>query len=124
PGGTISLTSFDTAATENFNSLVSTGNAASSTLPTSWDISEQGTNANATYTAGTGSSNAGDTYSFGSAGSTDRALGEVSSGSLQGRFGASFTNNTGGTITSLDIAYTGEQWRSGDTANVVDKLDF
>ncbi len=29
------------------------------------------------------------------------------------RIGASFTNDTGATITSLDIAYIGEQWRLG-----------
>jgi hypothetical protein len=37
--------------------------------------------------------------------------------------GASFTNNTGSTITSLDVAYTGEEWRLG-TANRADELDF
>src|SRR5262249_60372199 len=61
------------------------------------------------------SSNAGDTYSFGSAGSTDRAFGSVGSGSLQSTIGASFTNNTGSTITSLAISFTTEEWRRGTT---------
>ena len=38
-----------------------------STLPAGWELAETGTNANMTYTAGTGSGNAGDTYSFGAA---------------------------------------------------------
>ena len=39
--------------------------------------------------------------------------------------GAQFTNNTGGTITSLNIAYTGEQWRVGlVNRNAADRLDF
>ena len=37
--------------------------------------------------------------------------------------GASFTNATGAPITSVDIAYTGEQWRLG-TADRADRLDF
>ena len=37
--------------------------------------------------------------------------------------GAGFTNSTGGAITSLDVAYTGEQWRVGATARA-DRLDF
>ena len=39
--------------------------------------------------------------------------------------GAQFTNNTGATITSLGVAYTGEQWRAGVTnRNAADRLDF
>ena len=49
--------------TQDFNSLALTG--TSSTLPTGWAMAESGTNANATYTASTGSLNSGDTYSYG-----------------------------------------------------------
>ena len=40
--------------------------------------------------------------------------------------GAQFTNNTGVTITSLDIGYTGEQWRLGQNSagRAADRLDF
>ncbi|MFN5020282.1 MAG: hypothetical protein ACK5GP_01400, partial [bacterium] len=48
---------------QNFNTLAKAG--ASSVLPSGWLLLETGTNANANYTAGTGSSNSGDTYSFG-----------------------------------------------------------
>ncbi|HQX92989.1 MAG TPA: hypothetical protein PKX50_10985, partial [Thermomonas sp.] len=55
--------------TQNFDTLANTG--TSSTLPAGWLMSETGASANGTYTAGTGSSNTGDTYSFGAAGSSE-----------------------------------------------------
>jgi uncharacterized protein len=116
-----SIPALDTPLTENFDTLATTG--TSSTLPDGWELAESGTNANTTYTAGTGSSNSGDTYSFGAAASTERAFGGLQSGSLIPTIGASFTNNTGATITSLDIAYTGEQWRLGALGRV-DRIDF
>ncbi len=88
-----------------------------------WGFLETLANANTSYTAGTGSGNAGDTYSFGATGSTERALGGLRSGTLAPILGAAFTNNTGATITSLSISYTGEQWRLG-TAGRNDRLDF
>ncbi len=117
--GNISLTSLGTAYTQNFNSLATA--ATSEVVPGGWSFSETGANANATYTAGDGSSNAGDTYSFGIG--SDRAFGSVQSGSLIATVGACFTNNTGQTITSLEISFTGEQWRLG-TAARADRLDF
>lgn len=119
----ISLTTLGSPYTENFDTLAATG--TSSVLPSGWGFTEAGTNANTLYTAGTGSSNAGDTYSFGAAGSTERALGGLLSGSLTPTFGASFTNLTGGTITSLAISYVGEMWRAGVTnRGASDRLDF
>ncbi|HJQ25360.1 MAG TPA: C25 family cysteine peptidase [Blastocatellia bacterium] len=124
--GSISLTTLGSAYTQNFDTLANTG--TSSTVPTGWDFSESGTNANTSYTAGTGSSTTGDTYSFGVAGTnlvTDRAFGGLQSGNLIPTIGASFTNNTGAAITSLAIAYTGEQWRLGVTPRgTPDRLDF
>ncbi|MES2443844.1 MAG: Calx-beta domain-containing protein [Pseudomonadota bacterium] len=122
--GAISLTTAGAAATENFNSLAATG--TSSTLPTGWYILETGTAAaaNGVYTAGTGSSNTGDTFSFGTA-AGDRALGSVLSGTNAPSFGAQFTNGTGSTLGSLQVAFTGEQWRFGGAhATVADKLNF
>ena len=119
----ISLTRSGTAYTQNFDSLAATG--SSTTLPDGWFIQESGTGslANGAYTAGTGSSNSGDTYSFGSSGSGDRALGGVRSGSVVPTLAASFTNDTGATLTSLLVSYTGEQWRLGATGRA-DRLDF
>jgi uncharacterized protein len=106
---------------EDFDSLANSG--AASTTPNGWYFAEAGTNANATYSAGTGSATAGDTYSFGAAGATERAFGGLQSGSLVPTIGASFTNDTGATITQLDISYSGEQWRLG-TSGRADRLDF
>jgi hypothetical protein len=80
---------------------------------------------NEQYAVDYGNSSTGDTYSYGSAGSAERALGCLQSGTLIPIIGAKFTNNTGRTITSIYIAYYGEQWRSGNTgAARDDRLDF
>ena len=117
----VSVPALESPVTQDFDTLATTG--TSGTLPAGWAFSEAGTNADTTYAAGTGSSNAGNTYSFGPAGDPDRALGGLQSGTLIPTLGASFRNDTGGTITSLAIAYTGEQWRLG-TAGRTDRLDF
>jgi uncharacterized protein len=119
--GSVSLTALGSAYTENFDALASSG--TSSTTPNGWAFLETGSNANAIYTAGTGSSNTGDTYSFGATASTERAFGGLQSGTLNPTIGASFTNNTGSNITSLAISYTGEQWRLG-TSGRTDRIDF
>jgi chitinase len=118
----ISLTALDTSACESFNTLAIT--STSSTTPDGWTFAESGTGANTTYTAGTGSSTTGDTYSFGAASNTERAFGGLRTGSLAPIMGAAFTNNTGQTITSFVISYTGEQWRLGTSGRGPDKLDF
>jgi len=123
----LSLTTPGIAYTQNFNSLVSTGTSA--VLPVGWEIFESGTSslANGSYTAGTGSIATGDTYSFGAAGSGERALGSLRSGTLIPLFGVGFSNDTGSPIVSLDIAFTGEMWRLGTVATtrpVLDRLDF
>ncbi len=107
--------------TQNFDSLALTG--TSSVTPSGWLFAESETNANATYTAGTGSSTTGDTYSFGSSGSSDRAFGGLRSGTLIPTIGASFTNGGATAIQSLLISYDGEQWRLGTTGRT-DRLDF
>ncbi len=119
--GSISLTALGSAYLQDFDSLVNTG--TSSIVPVGWSFLESGTNANMLYTAGTGSSNTGDTYSFGAAGSTERAFGGLLSSALIPTIGASFVNNTGFTVNELIISYTGEQWRLGTTARV-DRIDF
>jgi hypothetical protein len=113
------LTTFGSAVCENFSGLATSG--TSSNMPTGWAFSETGSNANSTYTAGTGSSNAGDTYSFGTSG--DRTLGGLQSGSLNPTYGARIFNNTGSTISTITIAYTGKTWRVG-AASRSDRIDF
>jgi len=120
----INLTTLNGSYSENFNTLAATGTANdTSTVPHGWAFLETGTNANTIYAAGTGSSNTGNTYSLGL--DADRAFGGLQSGSLIPFIGARFVNSTGATITSLQIAYTGEQWRLGATPRVqADRLDF
>ena len=107
----ISLNTIGATSLEDFNALVNSGTGVA--LPTGWRILETGTAANNSYTAGTGSTATGDSYSFGATGSTERALGGVQSGSLNPSFGAKFLNSTASTIASLTISYTGETWRVG-----------
>lgn len=125
-GVLISITTAGVPVVENFNSLANTG-ISNSALPTGWEISESGGGSrdNELYAAGTGSDNTGDTYSFGAAASTERALGGLQSGTLVPTIGVGFVNNTGAAIDSLGISYVGEMWRAGVTnRNAADRLDF
>ena len=123
--GQVSLASLGIAYTENFDTLSNSASLTTGNLTNGWLMTESGGGArdNEQYAVGTGASNTGDTYSFGAAGSTERALGGLRSGSLIPVFGVQFVNNTGETITSLDISYVGEMWRLG-TAARTDRLDF
>lgn len=115
--------------TENFDTLAQTSTniawADNSTLPGVYS-------SRPTYNSGNGSSNTGALYSFGVAGTNpvgDRALGSVGSGSTGTVYwGVKLTNNTGATITSLDIAFVGEQWRNGGATSpavsVAQTVDF
>ena len=112
--------------TQNFDTLSNTaGSTTNTALPTGWQLNETGGGArdNEQYAVDTGASTTGDTYSYGAAGSVERAFGGLRSGTLVPNIGACFTNNTGTTLSSLDIAYTGEQWRLG-TAARTDSLNF
>ena len=76
------------------------------------------------YIANAGTTNNGALYSFGTGTATERALGSVASGSTGTvRYGARFTNDTGNTITSITVSYTGEQWRNGGNTSQ-HKLSF
>ena len=89
-----------------------------------WYFNETGTSANTSITVGTGSGSTGDTYNLGASGTaTDRALGGLQSGSTVPSWGFQLTNNTGGAIEALNIAYTGQTWRVGGV-NRSDRIDF
>ncbi|MCB2206460.1 T9SS type A sorting domain-containing protein [bacterium] len=117
----VSLTTLSTASTQDFNTLINSGSGTwtdNSTI-TGWYHARTGSGN--TIVANDGGSNAGNLYSYGTGTSTDRALGSVGSGnSAAGDFwwGVRLVNNTGSTITSLDISYYGEQWRYSGTAAV------
>jgi hypothetical protein len=119
----IALTNFAPAYTQNFDTLASSG--TSLTVPFGWRFNEVGTSANTLYTASNGvgsGSFTGDTYSFGSTSSSDRAFGELSSGNVVSTIGARFTNAGTNAITAITISYYGEQWRIGNSA--LDNLAF
>lgn len=122
----VSLTTLGSASTQSFDTLSNTAGSTTNNLTiTGWFMTETGGGArdNEQYAVDTGGSNTGDTFSYGAAADTDRALGGLQSGTLIPSFGACFTNNTGQTITSLDVAYVGEEWRLG-TAGRTDQIDF
>ncbi|HXG26593.1 MAG TPA: Ig-like domain-containing protein [Candidatus Binatia bacterium] len=128
--GSISLTTPGSSYTQDFNGLATLGTTnalAAAPGMEGWELTETGGGArdNELYGATTGSDANGDTYSFGTfAALTDRALGGLRN-SVVPTFGASFTNDTGSTIETLDIAYTGEMYRAGVlNRNAADRLDF
>lgn len=120
----VNLTPISSAYTQDFDTL-GHSTTTHSNLPQGWALSEAGggTRDNEQYAADTGSSTTGDIYSYGISGSTERAFGGLRSGTLVPIFGVAFANNTGATITALDIAFTGEQWRLG-AAGRTDRLAF
>jgi len=122
----VSLTTLGSAYTQNFDTLSNTAGSTTNnlTIP-GWFMTESGGGArdNEQYAVDTGGSTTGDTYSYGAAASTERALGQLRSGTLIPLFGACFTNNTGAAINSLAVAYNGEEWRLG-TAGRTDQMNF
>jgi len=113
---------------QNFDSLATSGATNAwvndSTLA-GWSLFRQpvpGTAITA-YAAGDGSSNSGSFYSFGSAGSSDRALGGLgsggsyfgspASGTVAGWIAASFKNSSGSALNGFSLSFDGEQWRNG-----------
>lgn len=120
----VPIATLGTPVTENFDTLATTGTTNTLSI-TGWALTEAGGGArdNELYAGDNGGSNTGDTYSYGSTGVAERALGGLQSGTLIPTWGASFVNNTGSTVTSLAIAYIGEEWRLG-TAGRTDRIDF
>ncbi|MGH2523295.1 MAG: hypothetical protein ACRDH2_12390, partial [Anaerolineales bacterium] len=68
------------------------------------------------YRANDGTSNGANLCSFGTGAGSDRALGSVGAGTSSFAWGMRLKNNTAGTINSVKVTFTGEQWRvSTDT---------
>ncbi|MFN6038497.1 MAG: choice-of-anchor I family protein [Bacteroidota bacterium] len=98
--------------TQNFDGLANTG-ITNTILPAGWLFNETGTNANTTYAADNGSITSGNTYSYGTTSANERALGELTSGSLVSSFGTSFINNTDSAIVKIRLSFFAELWRKG-----------
>ena len=128
-GAQVSLTTLGTPYTQNFDSLLTTGTANpwtdNSTLA-GWYAQFSATPANpTTYRADSGGSNTGAIYSWGLTPLTERAFGMLSSGTpVTVLTAVRFVNNTGSTITSLNISYNGEQWRDGGAVTPVAQTTF
>jgi hypothetical protein len=120
-GGAAHAVALTDSYSENFNTLAASGTSAN--VPEGWAFTETGTNANGTYLANAGTENSGNTYSYGVAGSADRAFGTLRSNALIPTITATFTNANATAITALDIDYFGEMWRLGAT-NRTDRLVF
>lgn len=112
---------------QDFNGLAASGswsnNSSTATL-TGWNVYRGGTSANTTrdstqaavtaWSANTGSSTTGAFYAFASTGSSDRAIGGLSSNST-GDYSIvlALKNTTGSTLTGFTFNWVMEQWRDG-----------
>ncbi|HET7843368.1 MAG TPA: endonuclease [Xanthomonadales bacterium] len=102
---------------QSFDTLAVTGTSTS--LPNGWYLDDP----DDAYLADDGTATSGNAYSYGSTGSSERALGSIASNSTPSVvYGAQLSNDTGSTLTSLDIGLRKEIWRRGDAA--ADKLVF
>lgn len=117
--GQISITTLGVPYTENFDTLIASSSATwtnNSTIP-GWFHARTGTGT--TIVANNGASNAGNLYSYGTGADAERALGSLGSGNAAiGNlfWGVRLQNNSGATINSLQITFTGEQWRNSAAA--------
>ena len=73
---------------------------------------------NAAFRIDNGSLGNSGVYSYGTTGSGERALGSLAGGVVSS-FGALLVNNSGSTINSIVISFTGEQWRQGVNTNTL-----
>ena len=108
--------------TQTFDTLASSGSTGTA-LPAGWElyrvVGSSAPVAVSSYSVGTGSGTTGAIYSYGAAGSSDRALGALASNSFGGGVMAlSLLNDTGHALAGLSLSYDGEQWRSASGAGV------
>jgi len=125
---------------ENFNGTIADATTVTAAFPSTigtqaaipggsagisgWDgVKRAGTGATGmNFVVDNGSGNSGALYSYGSTISAaavpdpERALGSLSSGTNSPAFGVAIVNNTGATINSVSISYTGEYWRSSTSS--------
>lgn len=128
----VSITTFDSPVTENFDGM---GSSATATLPPGFKIFNlaagqgqndwnEGVTATTVAAGSTGTTpTAGGSYNWASgatASSTDRAVGYLTSSNANWSgtrsIAYAFTNNTGAEITGLDIAFDYEKYRTGTRA--------
>ncbi|MFC4816529.1 choice-of-anchor D domain-containing protein [Flavobacterium sp. GCM10023249] len=111
--------------TQDFNTLTA-GAWADNTTLSGWYARTDATASIATYAANTGTTTGAALYAFGVGATnplTDRALGYSPSNAYTGAAGVGkgylgwrLRNNTGSTISSITVTWTGEQWRRENNA--------
>ncbi|MGQ0828123.1 MAG: T9SS type A sorting domain-containing protein [Bacteroidota bacterium] len=116
----VSITTASTPYTENFNTLNTSGGWSNNSTLAGWYSTES-----FIYLDNGASTIGGRFFSYGTNSSPERALGGSGFSSLAGvRFGVKLLNNTGDSITSLDISYMGEQWRVEAPGEQVLRFDY
>jgi|GEM_PF-648453 len=111
--GQVSVTALPQTYTQDFNTLSTTSSTFTdnSTLP-SWYISST------TLPTDAGGANSNSCYNYGTASSTDRSIGAISTATTH-NFGFRIKNNSSTTITALDVSFVGEQWRQTANAQIL-----
>jgi hypothetical protein len=127
----VTITTLGSPYSQNFNTLALSGTNVPWTNNSTilgWYLFRQPSPGTAltTYNASNGSSSTGSMYSFGATSNSERALGALASGgtywgsptggAVAGWMAVGFLNNTGQTITQIQINYDGEQWRDANTS--------
>ena len=129
---TVSISDFSTGYNQNFDSLTNSAantaltagggefnNGTGATLPGWYYGQNGGSGSNYNIYGDTGASNTGRFYSYGASGSTERALGSASSGTVGTvSYGGRFVNNTGASTGLFVIQFDLEQWRNGGNVNL------
>lgn len=110
--------------TQDFNSLNGVSSWANDSTLVGWFARTTNTTSITAIGTNTGSTTAAGLYSFGVAGTNvvgERSLGFATTNAFTGTAGSSFnyiglnlTNSTSNTMTTMTIAYDGEQWRRAD----------
>lgn len=114
----VSITTLGTggAYSQDFNSLGTTDFSLTNNTSLSgvYAFRSSGNASPNVFAASTGSTGTGDFKNYGSTGNADRTLGTQASGNSTGDMylGVRLQNDSGQIITTIEVQYTGEQWRT------------
>lgn len=124
----LSYATIGSSYTQNFDNLPNAGTFTftgagpfytlsppiNSSATTGWQFYKySGSGSNALFSFNDGSGTSGSAYSYGTNLSTDRSFGSLLSGTTGSRLGIVITNNTGSSLTNINVSFTGEEWRYG-----------
>ena len=112
---------------QNFDALPAAGtsNWTDDSTLSGWFAQRAVTTSTTTIISSNGGSSTGGLYSFGTTGSTDRALGSIGSGGVGSlAWGVAFRNDTAGLLSFTSLSFIGEQWRSGGTTSAPQTVSF